>query len=157
MLFIQVPFLLSQLLEAVKLLREADSLSVSPVLPRTMEELLGSKVTELPPGQCVEVLQLLVGHLKETVHSEGFTSPPSDMEVDGSAVPDPTCVLPGLERAVDVCGVVLASLPHALWSGLCKEKATTLVVTLHSAVSLPLLPMAFVQVYYTAQDTSLQL
>ena len=126
----QLPQLITKLLEALDLLREITTIpvSTSPIFSSSTEQSFTDCVSKLPPGQLAEILELLLSYLKDKIANLGSRVP-----LDSS--------LPPLERVADLSKLVLSHLPAAasLWSGKQKDKAVQLLESLTCDVILPLL------------------
>ena len=93
--------------------------------PSTQQLLFAECVSVLPPGQCAEVLELIVFHLIKVCCDVASAS----LEA----------LMPPLERMVEISTLVLSHLPLDFWSGKQREKAHQLLQDLINVVVLPLL------------------
>ena len=125
---LQLPQLVSRLLQALDLLGEITTLtfSTSPTFAPSTEQSFIECVSKLPPGQCTEVLELLLSYL-----SDKIIKLKSGAQLDSSLAP--------LERAADILRLGLSHLPDSFWSNKHKDRAVQLVQSLICDVVLPLL------------------
>ena len=107
-----------------------------------------SCVNELPPGQCVEIMELLCQLFQEKylsklrVYQDGAKRKrrrKSDaIEVDDI---DFDSLAPVILRYVDLFAVVLSNLPLDMWSSRLAGRAHTLLQEVHSNICLPFLDL----------------
>ena len=139
----QLPLLVSTYLESMDLLssalsHHALSLSPSPSLSKSSESLLANRISSLPPGQCVEMIEHFHGYFTQRVNTDG----------GGSAMGDPLVInlVPSLEKVADLLSVVLGNVPLSVWTSHLKDKALTALLKLHEEVSLPFLQASYTKV-----------
>ena len=139
----QLPLLISTYLESMDLLssalsHHALSLSPSPSLSKSSESLLANRISSLPPGQCVEMMEHFHGYFTQRVNTVG----------GGAAMGDPLVVnlVPSLEKVADLLSVVLDNVPLSVWTSHLKDKALTALLKLHNEVSLPFLQASYTKV-----------
>ena len=118
--------MITKLLGSLDLLAEITTLSIStfPTFAPSTEPFFTECVSKLPPGQCIEVLELLHSHLIRSC----------DKIVRLEAGKRLDSLLPPLERAVDILSLVLSHLPVGFWSSKLKDKASQLLQNLISDV-----------------------
>ncbi|XP_064399775.1 uncharacterized protein LOC135346168 [Halichondria panicea] len=139
----QLPVLMTIYVESLDLLTGALSLQPTtlqpcPSLSPVSERLLVKHISSLPPGQCVEIIELFHRYFTQRVtFGEGGV---------GVSVGEPPVVtlVPSLEKAADIIGVVLSNAPLSVWTSHLKGKALEALLKLHSEVSL-----LFLQANYT--------
>ena len=129
-LFLQLPQLVKKLLESLELF-ESSNLTVStyPTFFPDTEVLFTDCVTKLPPGQYLEVLELLLSHLAKRCGD--IAKLKANVRLDSSLAP--------LKRAADILTLVLSHHPDGFWSSKQKEKALQLLQSLVDDVLHPLL------------------
>ena len=127
--------MVAKLLEALDMLGRitTTSLSTSPTFAPATERNFTECVLKLPPGQCTEVLELLLTYLCQKI-----TDLEAGVQLDS--------FLPPLERASDILGLVVSHLPAGLWSSKQGEKAVQLLQRLIREILLPLLSACVEQV-----------
>ncbi len=114
------------------------TLQPCPSLSPTSEMLLVKHISSLPPGQCVEIMELFHRYFTQRVTFGGSGG--------GVSVGEPPVVnlVPSLEKAADIVYVVLSNAPLSVWTSHLKGKALDALLKLHSEVSL-----LFLQANYT--------
>ena len=151
----QLPLLITMQLEGVKLLTStALLLPTSPVLCLAVESLLAKHLRELPPGQCVDILESLCHHFQENWlpllqgccvgevpkrkkrkkdgrMSIGVTSRATTGRCEG--------LVAAVQKFVDLFGIVLSHIPLETFTGRVGKRAILLLQRIHSEVCLPFL------------------
>ena len=162
----QLPLLITMQLEGVKLLTStAVLLPTSPALCLAVESLLAKHLRELPPGQCVDILESLYHHFQENwlpllqgccvgevpkrkkrkkdgQMSIGVTSRATTGGCEG--------LVAAVQKFVDLFGIVLSHIPLETFTGRVGERAILLLRRIHSEVCLPFLEACPSLVSFTA-------
>ena len=101
---------------------------------------LAKHIGDLPPGQCIEVLEILCSGF-EKKYLKAFQACPSPWKKKrrgvstGLAVPNMAAV----QQYVDVFTVILSHIPLDTWSGRTKEKALAVLQRLNVEICMPFL------------------
>lgn len=148
--FVQLPLLITMQLEGMKLLTSAAVLlPTSPALCLAVESLLTKHLRELPPGQCVDILESLCHHFQENWLPllqgccVGEAPKRKKRKKDGRMSISVTGRCEGLvaavQKFVDLFGIVLSYVPLETFTGRVGERAIVLLQRMHSEVCLPFL------------------
>lgn len=153
--FMQLPLLITMQLEGLKLLTDtAVLLPTSPALCLAVKSLLAKHLRELPPGQCVDIMESLCHHFQENWLPKlqaccvGEAPKRKKRKKDGrmstgatSAATTGGCegLVAAVQKFVDLFGIVLSHIPLETFTGRVGERAISLLQRIHSEVCLPFL------------------
>ena len=139
-------------LEVVKLLTStALLLPTSPVLCLAVESLLAKHLRELPPGQCVDILESLYHHFQENwlpllqgccvgeVPKRKKRKKDGRMSIGATTTGGCEGLVAAVQKFVDLFGIVLSHIPLETFTGRVGERAILLLQRIHSEVCLPFL------------------
>ena len=126
-----------------------------------IECILAKQISSLPPGQCVEILDLLCQYFVErtaldTTHRTGnqptdkdLSSPKKSPKSHPLSLSEPLVIklIPSLEKAADIVRVFLSHIPSITWTGRYREKAVRSLLRLHTKVCLPSLNANYAEVF----------
>ena len=128
---LQLPQFVEKLLESFTLLGEISYLPLpaAPMFSPSTELLFADHISNLPPGQSVEIIKLLVSHLTKLSNSV--------TKLETAAQLDP--LLPQLERAADVLRLTLSHLTSGVYGGKLKDEALQLLQEACNCIVLPLI------------------
>ena len=145
--FLQLPALIQQMFEALNLLNELlpdlpHTIPTTPSLTLAVEGLIGDQLSILPPGQSVEILEIVNKHILKKYLAkcnDGGCVQADSTELSASPRYQDVSLL---ERTVDIARVVLSHSAPAIWAGREKEKALLLLQNLSEDICSPLLSKA---------------
>lgn len=136
----QPPLLMSIYLDSLDLLTSTLSLhpttlSSAPSLSPASKKLLVKHISTLPPGQCIEILNLFHRYFTKQVTF-------GESGGDGLSLSEQPLLIkriPSLEKAADMLCVLLDNVPSSVWTSHLKGKALEALLKLHRDVCLPFL------------------
>ena len=151
----QLPLLIAMQLEGLNLLTSAPVLLPTfPALCPTVESLLAKHLRELPPGQCVDILESLCHHFQEKGLAKlqaccvGKAPKRKKRKKDRRmsigttstvTTGDDGCLVAAVQKFADLFGIFLSHIPLETFTGRVGERAMSLLQRLHSEVCLPFL------------------
>ena len=153
---IQLPLLLAKQMEALEMFASATLLlPTSPAYSLAVEYLLAKQLRELPPGQCVDILESMCQYFEEKCLPKlqthcGVEVPQRKKKVEkgGAMLSDYAtgttggvlgCLVAAVQKFADMFGIVLSHIPLETFTGRVGERAVGLLQRLQSGVCLPFL------------------